>query len=72
MTVHTHAPVPVPAAVLAALRAGTLCSNQYKLNCPQCTNPTCRTVLNPVKPYKKLRDTYDVPSPIPTWAPSKP
>lgn len=51
------------------LESGDLCSNQYRLNCPACTNPTCRSLVNPVKPYQKLRDTYDTPCTIPTWTP---
>lgn len=54
------------------LRKGDVSSNQYKLNCPQCTNPACRTIVNPIKPYSKLRDTYDSPSPVPTWTPQTP
>ena len=50
-------------------RHGEVSSNQYKLNCPDCTNPMCRTIVNPVAPYTKLRDTYDAPSSIPTWKP---
>ena len=29
---------------------------QYAVNCAQCVNPTCRTIINPVAPYTKLRD----------------
>lgn len=32
----------------------TLHSPQYPLNCPGCTNPTCRSMRNPIKPYHKL------------------
>ena len=28
----------------------------YKLNCPGCTNPACRTILNSYQDYTKLRD----------------
>jgi len=28
---------------------------QYALNCPTCVNPTCRSILNPVAPYKNYR-----------------
>lgn len=32
-------------------------SPQYKLNCAGCTNPACRTILNPLdRTYTKLRD----------------
>lgn len=31
-------------------------THQYAINCPGCINPTCRSILNPVVPYKKLRD----------------
>lgn len=34
-------------------------SPQYAINCPGCTNPACRTILNPAAPYTKLRDRYD-------------
>jgi protoporphyrin/coproporphyrin ferrochelatase len=52
-------------------------SSQYSLNCPGCTNPACRTILNPVAPYEKRRDSaYVVASAAaaaaaPTPAPSK-
>ncbi len=36
------------------LQSGTICSSQYRLRCPGCVNPQCRTVLNPV-------DTYALP-----------
>ncbi|KAF1336517.1 Ferrochelatase, partial [Globisporangium splendens] len=32
----------------------TLHSPQYPLNCPECTNPMCRTIKNPIKPYHKF------------------
>lgn len=39
------------------LEAGTpTATPQYAINCAQCTNPACRTILNPVAPYVKLRD----------------
>lgn len=34
-------------------------SPAYALNCVGCTNPACRTVLNPVAPYAKLREGND-------------
>jgi ferrochelatase len=30
----------------------------YALNCHGCTNPACRTILNPVAPYEKMRDGF--------------
>lgn len=33
-----------------------LCSPQYKLNCAHCENPICRSIINPIKPFHKLRD----------------
>ena len=52
---------PLLADALAALAAehlqsGRVSSDEYRLNCPHCTNPTCRSVVNPVSPYEKLRD----------------
>ena len=39
------------------LAAGAaVASPQYALNCAGCTNPACRTIVNPVAPYAKLRD----------------
>jgi hypothetical protein len=35
----------------------TVATPQYQANCAGCSNPICRTVLNPVAPYEKLRDT---------------
>lgn len=29
-------------------------SPQYPLNCPGCTNPMCRSMRNPIKPFHKL------------------
>jgi ferrochelatase len=49
------------------LSAGAVSTPQYKLNCAGCINPACRTVLDPVAPYAKLRDSYDTPSTVPTW-----
>lgn len=31
---------------------------KYALNCPTCTNPTCRSVLNPVAPFINYRAQY--------------
>jgi protoporphyrin/coproporphyrin ferrochelatase len=30
-------------------------SPQYALNCPQCVNPMCRTIVNPAAPYENMR-----------------
>lgn len=50
------------------LRAQTPSTSQYPLNCAGCTNPTCRSILNPVGgTYRKLRDSYATPSSVPTW-----
>ncbi|OQR90955.1 ferrochelatase, mitochondrial precursor [Achlya hypogyna] len=38
------------------LDSKTLHSAAYPLNCPQCDNPTCRSIMNPIKPYARLRD----------------
>jgi len=38
------------------LKDGEVCSRQYPLNCAGCTNPLCRSIVNPIKPYAKLRD----------------
>lgn len=51
-------------------RKKEVCTPQYRFNCHGCTNPTCRTVLNPVGGnYNRLRDTYDEPSSVPKWPP---
>lgn len=42
--------------VSSHLSSGAVCSPQYPLNCAMCVNPMCRTILNPVKPYQKMRD----------------
>ena len=44
------------AVVHEHLDSGRVSSDQYPLNCPHCTNPICRSVLNPIAPYAKLRD----------------
>ncbi|CAI5745894.1 unnamed protein product [Peronospora destructor] len=36
------------------LDSNELHSPAYPLNCARCTNPMCRSILNPIKPYKKL------------------
>jgi ferrochelatase len=45
--------------VEAHLRSGEAAATPaYALNCHGCTNPTCRTILNPAAPYEKLRDGF--------------
>lgn len=42
--------------VAAHLKSGKAADTpQYALNCPTCTNPTCRSILNPVAPFKNYR-----------------
>ncbi|KAG3102699.1 Ferrochelatase [Phytophthora idaei] len=36
------------------LDSNELHSSAYPLNCAGCTNPMCRSIVNPIKPYKKL------------------
>jgi ferrochelatase len=39
------------------LRSGEVCTPQYRMNCANCVNPTCRTIINPVGgEYQRLRD----------------
>ena len=38
------------------LASGAAASTQYSLNCPNCVNPTCRTLLYPAAPYERKRD----------------
>jgi hypothetical protein len=39
------------------LKSGTLCSQQYPLNCPGCVNPdNCRKIVNPISPYARVKD----------------
>ena len=52
---------PLIADAMAAIvsehvASGRVCSDEYALNCAHCTNSWCRTVLNPIAPYEKLRD----------------
>jgi len=53
---------PLLTDAMAELVAGHVASGHaaaspaYALNCPGCVNPACRTVLNPVEPYAKLRE----------------
>jgi len=35
------------------LQSGEVCSRQYPLRCPGCTNPECRNIVNPVRPFKR-------------------
>lgn len=47
--------------VEAHLRSGAAAASaSYALNCHGCVNPACRTILNPVAPYEKLRDGFGV------------
>lgn len=39
-------------------RIASLLHTQYALNCPTCTNPDCRTILNPVAEYKNNRTAH--------------
>ncbi|CAK4663353.1 hypothetical protein LEN26_006182 [Aphanomyces euteiches] len=46
------------------LDTDALHSPAYPLNCAGCENPTCRTIINPIKPYSRLRDAAKgVPTP---------
>lgn len=38
------------------LAAGEVATPQYAIACAGCSNPICRSVCNPIKPYTKLRD----------------
>jgi ferrochelatase len=38
------------------IKSQVACSNQYALNCSDCTNEICRSILNSEYPYVKLRD----------------
>ena len=53
--------------VSSHLERQEMCTAQYQLNCPGCTNQYCRSILNPIAPYAKLRDSYDTPSSVPAW-----
>ncbi len=35
--------------VATHLRSGEVCTRQYPLRCPGCTNPQCRTIPNPIR-----------------------
>lgn len=52
----TDAMADIVAAHVQAERAAE--SAAYALNCPGCTNPACRTILNPVAPYEKARESH--------------
>jgi ferrochelatase len=43
------------------LQSGALCSTQYTLRCPGCTNAQCRTLLNPARPESHPRRNGDFP-----------
>ena len=30
-----------------------VCTRQYPLRCPGCTNPQCRNIVNPIQPFKR-------------------
>lgn len=38
------------------MASNELHSSAYPLNCPSCVNPDCRMIMNPIKPYVRLRD----------------
>lgn len=38
------------------LESGSLCSQAYPTNCSACVNPTCRSIMNPVKPHFRWKD----------------
>jgi len=44
--------------VLRHLESGEVCSSQYGLRCPGCTNPQCRNILNPVGRFGQNRPGY--------------
>lgn len=39
--------------VLEHLQSGEMCSLQYPLRCPGCTNAQCRNIVNPARPFKR-------------------
>lgn len=53
--------------VMAHYKSGEASTKQYAMNCAGCVNPTCRTILNPISSYCKLRDSYEAPSSVPSW-----
>ena len=38
------------------LKSGELHTPSYALNCSGCINPTCRSIMDPIKPYSRMRD----------------
>lgn len=38
------------------MKTNELHSPSFPLNCPGCVNPDCRMIMNPIKPYSRLRD----------------
>lgn len=38
------------------LDTNELHSSSYPLRCPECTNPACRLIMNPIKPYERACD----------------
>uniref|UniRef100_A0A7S0YGK9 Ferrochelatase n=1 Tax=Hemiselmis tepida TaxID=464990 RepID=A0A7S0YGK9_9CRYP len=39
------------------IKSGTLCSDQYSLNCAGCVSPDkCRQIANPISPYARMKD----------------
>lgn len=42
--------------VLTHLQTGQVCTPQYRLNCANCTNKTCRHIMNPIGSYQRHRD----------------
>lgn len=48
------------------LLGGQASTPEYALNCAGCTNPACRTVLNPVVPYAPLR-AANADCTVPRW-----
>jgi len=49
--------------VAAHLASHDLCSRQYSFNCPACENPTCRSIVNPIKPFINKRDEVRAQNP---------
>jgi ferrochelatase len=40
------------------IESGQVSTNQYRINCAYCVNRTCRSVVNPIKPYSNLRTEF--------------
>ncbi|MCB9637966.1 MAG: ferrochelatase [Myxococcales bacterium] len=51
--------------VSAHIHQELVASKQYSMRCPGCTNPDCRQVLNPFKPYKGIPQTPHAPRALP-------